>query len=94
MRACSTARARVSILWLFLLFRRFLPPNPDQAVYSKVLVSFRGTRFPSLLGDESGSLTYAEHRVRFELAEHEEFEERPSPSVLCSSLDFRSRAID
>ena len=65
-----------------MLFRRFLPPNPDQAVYSKVLASVRGTRFPSFLGEESGSLTYVEHRVRFELAEHEEFEERPLPSVL------------
>ena len=33
----------------FLLFRRFLPPNQDQAVYSKVLVSVCETRFPLLL---------------------------------------------
>ena len=39
-RAC-TVHFNTSLL--FLLFSRFLPPNPDQAVYSKVLVSFRRT---------------------------------------------------
>jgi len=60
----------------FLLFRRFLHPNQDQAVYSKVLVNFRGTRFPSFLDEESGSFSYVERQVRFELVEHEGFEER------------------
>ena len=61
--------------FFFLLFRRFLPPNQDQAVDSKVLVGFCGKRFPSLLGEESESLSYVEHQVRFELVNHEGFEE-------------------
>ena len=40
------------MLFAFLLFSRFLPPDPDKAVNSKVLVSFCGTRFPSFLGLE------------------------------------------
>ena len=59
----SCRRERRSNSVFFLLFRRFLPPNQDHAVHSKVLVRVRGTCFPSLLGEESGSLTYVE-RVR------------------------------
>jgi len=40
-----------------------LIPNPDKASYSSVLVSFRGTRFPSLLGEEPRSLSYVEHQL-------------------------------
>ena len=51
-------------------------------MHSKVLATVRGTRFPSFLGEESGSFSYVEHRVRFELVEHDGFEEWSSPSAL------------
>ena len=48
----------------FCFLGNFFTPNPDQAVYSKVFVSFRGTRFTFFLGEESGSFLYVERQVR------------------------------
>ena len=42
--------------------------------WSRVFVSFSGTRFPSFLGEESGSFSYVERRVRFELVDYEGLE--------------------
>ena len=62
--------------WFFFCFLGdFFPPTRTR-LYTARCWSVSAERvFPSLLGDESGSLTYVEHRVRFELVEHEEFEE-------------------
>ena len=66
----------------FCFLGDFFPPTRTR-LYTARCWSVSARRvFPSFLGDESGSLTYVEHRVQFELVEHEEFEERPSPSAL------------
>ena len=72
---CRLTRER-NVTFPFFAFLGDFSPNPDQAVYSKVMVSFCGERFPSLLGGESDSFSYVERRVRLKLVEHEGFEER------------------
>ena len=59
----------------FCFLGDFFPPTPTR-LYTARCWSVSARRvFPSFLGDESGSLTYVEHRVQFELVEDEGFKE-------------------
>ena len=60
---------------LFCFLGDFFPPTPTRPYTARCWSVSARRVFPSFLGDESGSLTYVEHRVQFELVEDEGFKE-------------------
>ena len=72
----------------------FFPPTRTR-LYTARCWSVSARRvFPSFLGDESGSLAYVEHWVRFELAEDRGFEESRRRARWCycnDTLPLRTR---